>query len=216
MNRIQKFIHNYPQQVAVGVLGFFLFAGFVQAALGLSYVYKLTPIIITAAVCAALVFWEAPLKAKLIASASIVVGGYFVELIGVQTGLVFGDYNYGKVLGFTIFGVPLTIGITWLMVTLSAWNIVNINKYSLLQRFLLGGVLVVMFDLLLEQFAAAYGLWAWYGANIPLYNYLCWFILSLVCFYIFHKLTPKIQPSFFAICLLPLMAIFFWLMLLIA
>lgn len=216
MNRLKKYLKDNPQQVAIGVLAFLLLAGVIQAAFGLSYVIKVTPIILTAAVCAALVFWESPVRSKLWASAIIFFGSFLFELIGVHTGLLFGNYSYSKLLGFTIFGVPVTIGITWLLVSLSTWHIVLLNTKSLAQRLLLGGVLAVMFDLILEQFASAYGLWAWQGSSIPLYNYICWFIVSLVWFYVLYKLTPKTTPSLYIVSIMPLMAIFFWLMLLIA
>ena len=35
------------------------------------------------------------------------------EAIGVNTGLLFGTYEYGANLGFKIFGVPLIIGVNW-------------------------------------------------------------------------------------------------------
>ncbi len=216
MKRLRKFLHRYPQQIAVGVLAFFLLIGVLQAAFGLSYVLKLTPVLLTLVACTAVLFWEAPVRAKLWASTIIVFGSFLLELIGVQTGLIFGDYSYGKLLGFTVFGVPITIGITWLIVCFSAWNIVSLNTTSLLQKYLLGGVLVVMFDLILEQFATTYGLWAWQGGAIPLYNYVCWFVISLLWFFVFHRLAPKAEPSLFAVYMLTLMAGFFWLMLIIA
>lgn len=204
------------QRLFVVVLAFFLFTGFLQAMFGLEYVLRLTPIMLTIVACTSVVFWDASIKAKLWASGIVVAGTFIIELIGVQTGLIFGDYAYGKLLGLTIFGAPITIGITWLLVTLSAWHIVALNTKPLLQRFLLGGVLVVMFDLILEQFAVAYGLWSWQGGVIPLYNYLCWFIVTMLCFFVYHKLAPKVEPSLFIVCVLPLMALFFWLMLVIA
>lgn len=208
--------HAHRQRLAVIITAFFLIAGFVQAALGLSYVLKLTPVILAIIASIAVAFWDAPVKAKIRASAIIVIGSLIVEIIGVKTGLLFGDYEYGKVLGFTVLGAPLTIGLTWLLVSLSAWHIATINKYPLWQKFLLGGVLVVMFDLILEQFATAYGLWSWQGGTIPLYNYVCWFMVAQVWFFVFHKFAPKTEPSLYAVSALPLMAIFFWLMLAIA
>jgi putative membrane protein len=216
MNRFKKYLTGNSQQVAIGVLAFLLLAGVVQAALGLSYVIKVTPIILTAATCAALIFWDSPVRAKLWASSIIFLGSFFIELIGVHTGLLFGNYSYSKLLGFTIFGVPITIGVTWLLVSLSTWHIVLLSTKSILQRLLLGGTLAVMFDLVLEQFAASYGLWIWQAGTIPLYNYVCWFIISILWFGILHKLTPKTTPSLYIVCIMPLMAVFFWLMLLLA
>ncbi len=208
--------HNHRQRFAVIITAFFLLAGFVQAALGLDYVLKLTPVILAIIVSIAVSFWDVPVKAKIRSSAIIIVGSLIIEIVGVKTGLLFGDYEYGKVLGFTVLGAPLTIGLTWLLVTLSAWHIASINKYPLWQKFLLAGVLVVMFDLNLEQFASAYGLWSWQGGVIPLYNYICWFVVAQLWFFVFHKFAPKFEPSQYVVSALPLMAIFFWLMLVIS
>lgn len=207
--------HN-RQLIFVAITAFILFAGFLQVAFGLSYVLRVLPILLTVLVSIAVIFWDAPIKPKLIASGIVVVSTYILEVIGVNTGLLFGDYSYSNLLGFKLFGVPVTIGLTWLLVTLSAWHIVAFNKNTTtLQKFLLGGVLVVMFDLILEQFATAYGLWAWKG-DIPLYNYICWFVIGIGCFAVFKWLTPKFTPSIYIASLLPLMGIFFWLMLVIA
>ena len=40
--------------------------------------------------------------------------GFGVELLGVNTGLIFGNYNYGDGLGFKVLGTPLMIGVNWL------------------------------------------------------------------------------------------------------
>ena len=48
---------------------------------------------------------------------------YFIsmltEAIGVNTGLLFGTYEYGANLGFKIFGVPLIIGVNWTVLIIS-------------------------------------------------------------------------------------------------
>ena len=44
----------------------------------------------------------------------IFIAGIIIEIIGVNTGLIFGNYSYGKGLGIKIWGTPLLIGINWL------------------------------------------------------------------------------------------------------
>ncbi|WP_373512561.1 carotenoid biosynthesis protein, partial [Persicitalea sp.] len=43
--------------------------------------------------------------------------GFLVEVAGVQTGVIFGEYAYGDALGFKIAEVPLVIGTNWLMLS---------------------------------------------------------------------------------------------------
>ncbi len=51
--------------------------------------------------------------AVLVAAAG--VGGFAIEVLGVHTGVPFGEYRYDGGLGPSVFGVPLVIGLAWLM-----------------------------------------------------------------------------------------------------
>lgn len=172
------------------------------------------PIFLAIMAAIMLIVWQAPPRAKVALAASVVVTGYIIELIGVHTHIIFGNYSYGSAMGYRLWGVPVTIGITWLMVTLSAWHIVQFGKLKTYQKFLLAGLLVIMLDLILEQFAVSYGLWAWRGGDIPLYNYICWFGFSQLFFAMYHFFIKKFVPNIYIASLLPMMATFFWLMLL--
>lgn len=198
----------------LGITVFLFLAGVVQYGLGLSYVLRLTPVFLAAIAAISIIVWDAAPRVKAALALFIVALGFILEIIGVHTGVLFGDYTYGSALGFRLWGVPITIGLTWLLVTLSAWQIVQYGKLNIYQKFMLAGLLVVMFDLILEQFAVAYGLWAWKGGEIPLYNYVCWFGISLLIFAIYNKFTKKSLPSLYIVFVLPVMASFFWLMLL--
>lgn len=207
--------HNHRQRLALIIVGFFLLAGVVQYALGLTYVLAVTPIILAVIAALQLLFWDVHVKAKLIAMFSIIVAGFIIEQIGVHTAYLFGDYTYGSVMGYQLWGVPITIGITWFIVTLAAWHIVSFGNLNLPQRLLLGAVLAVMFDLILEQFAISYGLWSWSGGRVPLSNYITWFFASLPMLYLYERIAPKAKPDIFIAGILPLMALFFWLMLIV-
>ena len=39
--------------------------------------------------------------------------GFGVEVIGVETGLLFGDYEYGSGLGPKVLKVPMLMGVLW-------------------------------------------------------------------------------------------------------
>ena len=45
---------------------------------------------------------------------------FFLEVIGVKSGLVFGSYEYGNGLGLKFLDVPLIIGLNWVVVVLGA------------------------------------------------------------------------------------------------
>ena len=45
----------------------------------------------------------------------VFLGGLIIEIIGVRTGYIFGNYNYGNVLGIKVYDTPIVIGVNWLM-----------------------------------------------------------------------------------------------------
>ena len=116
--------------------------------------------------------------------------GFGAELFGVQTGLLFGDYTYGEVLGWKVWGTPLMIGVNWVIVSYGAGVTVNRLAGNLhwLTKALLAAALMVGLDLLIEPVAVEYGFWTWAGDHIPLRNYLGWFLVAfpLQAFFMYH------------------------------
>ena len=51
--------------------------------------------------------------------------GLLAEIIGVQTGILFGSYAYGETLGLKIFGAPLVIGLNWVTTVIICASIVH-------------------------------------------------------------------------------------------
>lgn len=109
------------------------------------------------------------------------VVGFGAELFGVQTGLLFGDYEYGKVLGPKIWGTPIMIGVNWMLVSYTIGMTVNAfgEKWSWPLRAVAGALLMVVLDLFIEPVAIKYAFWEWEGGVVPLRNYLGWFAVSL-------------------------------------
>jgi putative membrane protein len=105
--------------------------------------------------------------------------GMTVEWIGVHTGLLFGNYKYGENLGLKLFEVPLVIGLNWSMLTVITASFVDRIKSTMIIKILLAAALMTLFDALMEPVAITSDFWHWKG-DIPLYNYVCWFIVSLV------------------------------------
>lgn len=132
----------------------------------------------------------------------IAVSGFFVEVIGVQSGLVFGSYTYGTALGPKFMATPLLIGVNWLLLTYSVAIFLNQRiKIKWLIPFL-GATLVTFFDVIMEPVAIYTGMWHWSQSYIPLQNYLAWFGLSVIfisIFIIFNRENSNklAQPIFF-------------------
>lgn len=136
--------------------------------------------------------------------------GMVVEVIGVQTGWIFGNYEYTEVLGFQLWGVPLIIGVNWVTLTyitgLAAFKVMQ----SIPGRMLFGALLMVGLDGLIEPFAINNNLWVWETANIPVRNYGAWLAISLLLQWLYHQL-PFEKQNPLAIPLLVIQASFFFL-----
>jgi putative membrane protein len=105
--------------------------------------------------------------------------GYFIEVIGVNTGLVFGEYSYSYGLGIKIWNTPLMIGINWLLLSYIANSFTLKIPYSFL-RIIIAAFIMVFYDFILEQTAGFLNLWFWSGNEIPIQNYVAWFVIALL------------------------------------
>ncbi|MFZ0391895.1 MAG: carotenoid biosynthesis protein [Calditrichia bacterium] len=129
---------------------------------------------------------------------------FFVEWLGVHTGLIFGEYRYGEILNPLISGVPVVIGASWLAILLSSMNLVQKLasrqiKESALQSAILTAVLMVLFDLVMEPAVVKLGYWSWQQDTVPLQNYLSWFALGfLFSYWAFRKKLVYRSSSDFA------------------
>jgi putative membrane protein len=104
--------------------------------------------------------------------------GFALESAGVATGLVFGRYSYGTVLGPTLLGVPLLIGLNWPLVILGTVSLTVRFVRSPPAAALLAGALTAGFDWVLEPFAVSAGYWSWQAGSIPVQNFIAWFVIS--------------------------------------
>lgn len=154
--------------------------------------------------------------------------GFGVEVIGVNTGYLFGNYHYGDVLGIKWKQVPLVIGINWFLVMYCC----GVSVTALLEKIVKpvnekaaepvpvlkalsvisdGATLAVLFDWLIEPVAVKLGYWQWQGKDIPLYNYICWFAISVIILLLFRLLKFD-KRNKFAVNLLLIQVMFFLIM----
>ena len=134
--------------------------------------------------------------------------GFFTEVLGVKTGLIFGDYSYGETLGFKVLNVPLSIGLNWAILIYISGIVSNKLSGNFWLRISIGSFIMVLLDFLIEPAAIDFDFWIWNSPNIPIQNYFGWFILSLLIHSIFQKLDfGKRNPL--AVQLLIIQFIFF-------
>jgi len=104
-----------------------------------------------------------------------------VEIIGVNTGLIFGEYEYGNVLGAKLFNTPILIGANWLILLVSVIGM--LQKRGISQKWLviiLASSILTLLDVLIEPVAIHLGFWQWQQESVPMQNYFGWFITALL------------------------------------
>ncbi|GAA3938186.1 carotenoid biosynthesis protein [Hymenobacter algoricola] len=117
----------------------------------------------------------------------VAVVGFFVEVAGIRTGLLFGVYEYGKVLGTKWLGVPLIIGLNWLLLTYMTGILARYLPVPAFVRALAATLLMVGMDLCIEPVAMHYGFWSWQYDRIPLQNFKGWFAVALILQVYFNR-----------------------------
>lgn len=176
--------------LAVAVLSILYTVGLVGILWPLSDTFiLLTPINLLVSLGIVLLFhprWSAATLGVLALSYLI---GFGAEWFGVQTGLLFGEYAYGPVLGPQFQGTPYMIGVNWMMLVYCSG--VAVNKFlpgrSWIVRGILAAAIMVGLDVLIEPVAMALDFWQWEGNVIPLQNFAGWFGVALPLTLVFAR-----------------------------
>jgi uncharacterized membrane protein len=119
----------------------------------------------------------------------IFILGFIFEAIGVNTGLIFGEYKYGDSLGPKIFLTPVIIGLNWLFLvytTASVFEKFNMHPFL---KIVFASLAMLLYDLVLEQLAPIIDMWYWIDDIVPLKNYFAWFVIA----FLFHSLLKVAQ-----------------------
>jgi len=156
----------------------------------------------------------------------VFIVGFLSEVVGVNTGLLFGDYHYSKILGIQLFQVPILIAVNWFIIIYCS----DIGTHVLLNKVIHrvakdynepslklkamsvifdGASLAVLFDWLMEPVAIKLGFWTWDGdGSVPFYNYFCWLLISILLLTVFNFFNFR-KENKFAVNLLLIQALFF-------
>jgi putative membrane protein len=122
---------------------------------------------------------------------AICIFGYLVELAGIETGLVFGNYAYGHTLGYKLYEVPVVIGLNWFLLVYSSGMVANLFRYGIFIKSIIGATMMVIIDISLEPVAVSLDFWSWQNDHIPKHNYIAWLIISFFMHIYFQKLELK-------------------------
>ena len=133
---------------------------------------------------------------------------YAIEVIGVQTGVIFGSYTYGWVLGPQLLQTPLMIGVNWLLLVVAGSSLMASLGISGLGAVLATALMLVGVDALMEPVAMALEFWHWPGGHVPLQNYVGWFLVAVVLCSLFQR-ASRAEAHPLAGVLLCCQAVFF-------
>ena len=131
--------------------------------------------------------------------------GFFVELIGVETGFIFGSYHYGETLGPKLLDIPVIIGLNWVLLVYISGFVSRAFLHDLWLKVISGALLMVLLDILIEPTAIRFDYWQWENKLVPIRNYFGWFVVSLPLHYLFQhnviQKTNRIAPQVYFIML---------------
>ena len=134
--------------------------------------------------------------------------GYIIEVIGVKTGLIFGNYEYGNSLGLKFLEVPLIISCNWALLITA--GIITVNRFFSNKFLVLGiaAILVTTIDLIIEQVAFKLDFWKFEQNLAGVHNYIGWFCVAAMSPYFFYDNIIKGDRSV-AVIVLILQVVFF-------
>ena len=137
---------------------------------------------------------------------AVMMLGYWVEVLGVHTSLIFGDYAYDTTLGVKVLEVPLMIAVNWLLLTYVCGSVCNHLLTRTIYKIVLAAILMVGLDYFIEPVAIAYDFWHWTAVTPPLHNYIGWFLVALLAQSLFFGLSfGKSNPLATAVLVIQLL-----------
>jgi len=143
---------------------------------------------------AAVLIFQGEWSLKIAAAFLVVFAATLViEIIGVNTGVLFGSYEYGPAFGPRILHTPVLIGLNWLILIYCSAAIVNHHLSHNISRALAGSLLMVGYDLILEYVAPIMNMWSWDTPYPGIRNFLMWFVVALLMHLIFQWFGIRVQ-----------------------
>jgi len=167
-------------------------AGAIGILMGEEWFVRMTPVNLIVMLLFALWTEEGTTRNLLTFFATAWTVGMASEIVGTHTGILFGDYAYGPVLGPGILGVPLLIGCNWFLILRTSSGVAarlaaalkptggadatTAAPTSTWTTPLMGALLATFFDWVMEPVAVRLGYWTWLAdGSMSALNYLTWF-----------------------------------------
>lgn len=141
---------------------------------------------------------------------AIALAGFFVEVLGVSTGNIFGSYYYLSFLGPKLFKVPLLIGLNWFLLVYCASCLLAPFQMPITWKAIGIAVIMLAIDISLEFFAISNQMWIWTETGWPpLQNFIAWFIIAFIFAWTFLSFNKEAYSNRMAKWVCLIMFVFF-------
>ena len=126
--------------------------------------------------------------------------GFLVEVLGVRTGLPFGDYSYADSLGPKLAGVPVVIPLAWSMMSYPALLAARRLVTGPLLTPVVAAAALASWDLFLDPQMVGEGHWTWVldstpvligVPHIPAQNFIAWLLVALLLMLVLDRLPRR-------------------------
>lgn len=157
------------------------------------YFLVLTPFNLLISLAILIYFHEEKSRKFYFIMAVIMIAGFIIEIIGVNTGWPFGVYEYGDPLGPKLLGTPFMIGVNWFILSYCGAMLFKKVTKSMLANAVLAGLSITAFDMILEPVAIHLNFWTWSAESVPIQNYITWAICISLFAYLIYKIESRLK-----------------------
>ncbi len=176
------------------MMGFFAF-GFIGLAIPYTFPFfvVLTPLAVVVVWAMLIMGHERPIDWRFFTAMGIVfILSYLVELLKVHVFFIEDVFLFGDSFGPVLLNIPLMIGLCWVALLYICAAVAERLNTNIIVKVLASSGLVVFFDIALELVAHKLDFWYWMW-EIPLWNYLMWFVTALLMFIIMKLFRVNIE-----------------------
>lgn len=124
---------------------------------------------------------------------------YLLELVGVSTGIPFGEYEYATTLGIQVASVPLIVPVAWYSMAIPTLMLARSLSQRPLIVLFFATIGLTAWDFLLDPWMVGEGHWTWANPEpslpglegIPVTNFIGWIISTFLLFVILDRLPRR-------------------------
>ncbi|MEI6237488.1 MAG: carotenoid biosynthesis protein, partial [Candidatus Saccharibacteria bacterium] len=171
---MRKYWQDYQQQIMILITSAILLVDVILIKLGYGFAIKILPILLAIIASICILFWNAIVRKKVFCFISILFSCYMYQLLIAKVVFTSGEITFGNIIGIRLFGVPLIIGLIWFLAIVGTLNIITLGNINRTNKKLLASLIILMFVLVLEQFASSSNAWVWNIVQTPILNYILW------------------------------------------